>query len=80
VLSEAPTCFEEHDVAAIQLDSAVTGEDHRILCWRYDQLVRAGYGNDDAVVLASNLDVDLHLAVDLLCRGCPTETAVRIVS
>jgi hypothetical protein len=67
-------------VAAIQLHPAVAAEDHQILCWRYDQLVRAGYDNDHAVVLASNLDVDLHQAVDLLRRGCPTETAIRILS
>lgn len=77
---EPQTCFEEHDVAAIQLRSSGAAEDHRILRWRYDQLVRAGYDNDDAVVLASNLDVDLHLAVDLLRRGCPTETAIQILT
>lgn len=67
-------------MAATQLDSASAAEVHRILRWRYEQLAHAGYGNDDAVVLASNPDVDLHLAVDLLRRGCPTKIAVRILS
>jgi hypothetical protein len=30
-------------------------------------------------VLAANRDIDLHRAVELLRRGCPVETAVRIL-
>jgi hypothetical protein len=54
-------------------------EELNILAWRIWVLDRAGYGEDDAVLLASVRDVDLHLAVDLLERGCPPGTALRIL-
>jgi hypothetical protein len=47
--------------------------------WRLQALVRAGYGPTDALVLSGNAQVDLHRAVDLLERGCPVETAMRIL-
>lgn len=46
--------------------------------WRFDELVRAGYDDEDALELAFHLDVDLHLATSLVRRGCPSSTAVRI--
>jgi len=53
-------------------------EDERVSRWRLEQLVRAGYDELDAVLLAE-LGVDLHVATDLLRRGCPVETALRIL-
>jgi hypothetical protein len=47
--------------------------------WRFDQLVRAGYEDDDAIELAFHLDIDLHTLTSLVRRGCPSATAVRIV-
>ena len=46
--------------------------------WRFDELVRAGYDEEDATELAFYLDVDLHFAVSLVLRGCPSRTALRI--
>jgi hypothetical protein len=46
--------------------------------WRFEELVRAGYDSEDAIELANHLDVDLHIAADLVRRGCPSSTAVRI--
>lgn len=54
-------------------------EELTILAWRIWVLDRAGYDEGDAVLLASVRDVDLHLAVDLLERGCPPQTALRIL-
>jgi hypothetical protein len=54
-------------------------EARRILHWRYDSLVRAGYPEREALVLAAEFDADLHRAVELVQRGCPPETAVRIL-
>jgi hypothetical protein len=54
-------------------------EEHAILAWRMWVLDRAGYGVDATATLAGRRDVDLHLAVDLLERGCPPETALRIL-
>jgi len=47
--------------------------------WRLSELVRAGYTWDQGVLLAARPEVDLHRAVDLLRRGCPAETAVKIL-
>lgn len=54
-------------------------EGRRVLSWRYEELVRAGYPEPDAMVLADRLDVDLHRAVGLLRWGCPPKTAFRIL-
>ena len=47
--------------------------------WRLDQLVRVGYPPWDALVLSRRDDIDLRAAVSLLDRGCPPETAMRIL-
>ena len=47
--------------------------------WRLDELMRAGYPPADALVLSRRGDVDLHVAVRLVERGCPHETALRIL-
>ncbi len=52
----------------------------RVERWRTAELMRVGFPGDDAVALAARLDVDLHEAVALVERGCPTELAIRILS
>ena len=47
--------------------------------WRLESLRRAGYDDESAVVLAASHEVDLHLAVDLLARGCPAAIALQIL-
>jgi len=47
--------------------------------WRHEALWRAGYDAEAAVVLAASHDVDLHLAVGLLQRGCSQELALQIL-
>ena len=54
-------------------------EDDRVARWRLEQLTRAGYEETAALVLADLVDVDLHLAVDLVRNGCPSDTALRIL-
>jgi hypothetical protein len=54
-------------------------EDERVARWRLEQLQRAGYDETAALVLADLVHVDLHLAVDLVRSGCPSETALRIL-
>ena len=54
-------------------------EDERVARWRLDQLVRAGYEETAALVLADLVHVDLHLAVELRSQGCPSDTALRIL-
>lgn len=47
--------------------------------WRSEQLQQAGYAPWDALVLSGRSDVDLHLAIELISRGCPPLTALQIL-
>jgi hypothetical protein len=51
----------------------------RIQGWRLEELERAGYAPDDAAAIARRHDIDLHLAVGLLEKGCDPALAVKIV-
>lgn len=62
-----------------QLETLPGAEDKRIARWRLEQLRAAGYDPAAALKIAGQRDIDLHLAVDLLRRGCPPETALRIL-
>jgi hypothetical protein len=48
--------------------------------WRYQQLVKAGWPEAQALALAANHQVDLHLACDLLAKGCDPDVAWQIVT
>ena len=54
-------------------------EAERVIRWRFEELVRAGYCLDAALELAVHTEVDLHVAVDLAHKGCPPETARMIL-
>ena len=54
-------------------------ERETVTSWRIERLVGAGYPEDAALVLALDREVDLHLAVSLLERGCPPDTALEIL-
>ena len=47
--------------------------------WRFEQLRRAGYGEDAARELARRGDVDLHRALELVERGCLPDLAFEIL-
>lgn len=47
--------------------------------WRAEQLELAGYGPRDAAKLAHRLDVDLHVALELVAQGCPADLALKIL-
>jgi len=66
-------------MSAAELDLHLETESERIERWRVEELERAGYSHDDAAELAARSYVDLHLAVELLERGCPSATALRIL-
>jgi len=64
-------------ITAEQLEDAlVAGE---IFDWRFTELMRAGYSDADALLLAREKEVDLRLAERLLVEGCPPSTALRIL-
>jgi hypothetical protein len=66
---------------AVAEELELHGEDEstRVLRWRCDELRRAGYSIRDALLLAITAEVDLHVATDLVARGCPSGTAARIL-
>jgi hypothetical protein len=71
-----PVCMS---MTAAELDLDFDAEAERVLLWREEELERVGYERELARNLAERAYVDLHLAMDLLRRGCPAETAVRIL-
>jgi hypothetical protein len=64
--------------AEIQVDNREE-EAERVRLWRLEELQRAGYERMMARSLAERSYVDLHLATALLRRGCPVDTALRIL-
>lgn len=69
-----------NDNPAAELEFDVREDEaERVRAWRLEELQRAGYERKMARTLAERADVDLHLATALLKRGCPIETALRIL-
>jgi hypothetical protein len=65
-------------MTVVEIDLPET-ENARVARWRVDQLARAGYDREAASLLADARHIDLHDAVELLRRGCPVDTALRIL-
>jgi DNA-nicking Smr family endonuclease len=55
------------------------GTDDEVVAWRREQLRRAGCRRFEAEVLARETRIDLHQAVELLERGCPSKVALNIL-
>jgi hypothetical protein len=66
-------------MTAAETDTRVGTEIERIEQWRAEALERAGYQPRAAAELAARLDIDLHLASDLLAAGCSEELALQIL-
>ena len=66
-------------MSAAEIELYVGTEQERIARWRAEELERAGYGHEAAAQLAVSREVDLHVAIALLERGCSTELALRIL-
>jgi len=65
-------------------DTATVGNEHldedkRVIRWRAEELVRAGYSAFAADVLSVHTDIDLHRAVSLPRNGCPHDLALKIL-
>lgn len=67
------------NMSAADLEVMHINEIDRIERWRHEELERAGYDPESALVLAASHDVDLHDAVDLLKRGCTVDLALQIL-
>jgi hypothetical protein len=66
-------------MASTDLQTLVETESERIERWRAEELERAGYEPRSAAKIAVRPDIDLHLAIDLLVRGCPPDLALKIL-
>jgi hypothetical protein len=66
-------------MSAADLELIHVSEIERIERWRHEELERAGYDPESALVLAASHDVDLHDAVELLRRGCSVDLALQIL-
>jgi hypothetical protein len=62
-----------------QLETLAEREAVEVLQWRFAQLTRSGYAAEDAITLATRVDVDLHAAADLVARGCAPSLALQIL-
>ena len=65
------------EVDTIQWHEATEGE--RVMMWRWERLMEAGYGEHQSTVLANCDWVDIHEAVALLEAGCPPNVAAQIL-
>ena len=64
---------------AVETQEIEETETERVERWRADELERAGFAPDTAHILALRPDVDLHVAVGLIERGCPAALAAEIL-
>lgn len=67
-------------MTAAQFELLDEPEAVEVLRWRFDGLLRIGFEIEQAAVLAANVEIDLHAAEDLMRRGCPPDTAIRILT
>ncbi len=72
--------LRHHETELEDVECPVDDGDARVLHWRAERLIAAGYDGEAALVLAFDTTVDLHQATDLVERGCPVATAVRILT
>jgi hypothetical protein len=66
-------------MSAVEVQLNEETETDRVERWRADELERAGFAPDTAHILAMRSDVDLHMAVGLIERGCTPELAAEIL-
>jgi hypothetical protein len=66
-------------MTAAETRLALDTELERIEEWRREELGRVGYPIREAARLAARHDIDLHLATDLIRRGCPVPVALQIL-
>ena len=59
-------------MTAAELEALEAPETHfeSVRCWRFEELLRAGYDEEDATEIAFHLDIDLHYAIELV-EGLP---------
>ena len=66
-------------MTSTEFEHADEREIERIIRWRLEQLQQAGYEHQQALAIAADTEIDLHLATNLLRRGCPPTLAGHIL-
>jgi hypothetical protein len=66
--------FAEHHPTEVRIE-----EEERVSCWRFEQFLQLGFGEQDACLL-SDSDVDLNRARSLIRAGCPHNLAPKILN
>jgi hypothetical protein len=61
------------------VDTYIETETERVERWRMEELLRVGFDVESASLVAAELAVDLHAAIDMVERGCPPDLAARIL-
>lgn len=61
------------------VETYIETETERVERWRMGELLRVGFDVESATLLAAELGVDLHAAIDMVERGCPPDLAARIL-
>ena len=69
----------QQSTTTIDLEILSPTERDEVERWRTGELERAGFDASLARMLAPRFDIDLHVAVELIARGCPPELAARIL-
>ena len=72
--------LRDREVGVEEVEQPADDRGARVLHWRVERLLSAGYDGEAALTLAFDTTVDLHRATDLVERGCPVATAVRILT
>jgi hypothetical protein len=64
---------------ALRMTARVEASAQAVVDWRRSELVRAGYPCEVADAIARRGDIDLHNALELTARGCPSTLAWEIL-
>jgi hypothetical protein len=71
--------FTEEEGTMSAVETYIETETERVERWRMGELLRVGFDVESATLLAAELGVDLHAAIDMVERGCPPDLAARIL-
>ncbi len=66
-------------MTAAQFEQLDAPQAEEVLRLRFEVLVVAGFDPGSALLLASHVEIDVESPISLVERGCPPETAARIV-
>jgi hypothetical protein len=64
---------------ALRMTEKVEASERAVVDWRRGELLRAGYPCEVANEIARRGDIDLHDALALTARGCPSTLAWEIL-